>query len=179
MASQWFTLAPLSKTAHISFIILLFGLVALLLFLLLRSMPVNAKAVSAGLLLATIGFFSWIYWQANTASVSLSANRLDIKVPLYSQSIALSHLQLQHARQIDLTDKDMPSLSWRTNGVGLPGYSLGWFRLKSGGKAFAAISDSHNVILLPTDLDYMLLLSTADAPALLAALQADSTTITP
>lgn len=179
MDSQWFVLAPLSKAAHASFCVLLLVLLVLLLFLLLKQMPVGAKAASAGLLLATIGFFSWIYWQANTAGMSVSAKTLDIKVPLYSQSIALSHLQLQHARQINLQDKETPSLSWRTNGVGLPGYSLGWFRLESGNKAFAAISDSHNVVMLPTDLGYTLLVSTADAPSFLAALHANLATPSP
>ncbi|MDF0535568.1 PH domain-containing protein [Shewanella sp. A32] len=175
MESQWFILAPLGKTAHVSFMLLLLVLLALLMFLLFKPMPATAKAASAGLLLATIGFFTWIYWQTNNAGLSLSAKTLDIKVPLYSQSIALSHLQLQQAQTINLADKATPALSWRTNGVGLPGYSLGWFRLDSGSKAFAAVTDSHNVIMVPTDLGYTLLLSTVDPSSLLRALKAAST----
>ncbi len=52
----------------------------------------------------------------------------------------------------------------RTFGTGLPGYSLGWFRLKNGAEAFLAVSrrgdavvirlrDGRYVILAPSDME--------------------------
>ncbi len=171
MAHQTSALAPLSTAAHWSFAGLLTFLIVIIWFVWQRQMPVTAMSVSVGLVIATVGFFGWIYWQANSASITLVNHQLQLQLPLFSQDMALSDLNLVDAKVVNLHSEHAPVLSWRTNGVGLPGYQLGWFKLKQDGKALVAISDPQQVLYIPTTLGFSLLLSTPQAPVLLQQLR--------
>ncbi|WP_417763517.1 PH domain-containing protein [Shewanella sp.] len=59
-----------------------------------------------------------------------------------------------------MQNDDASALSWRTNGIGLPGYHLGWFQLKQDGKALVAVSNTQQLLYIPTTLGFSLLLST-------------------
>ena len=63
-----------------------------------------------------------------------------------------------------------PSL--RTMGVGLPGYSSGWFRLRDRGKGLLFLTDPSRAVYLPTTDGYTLLISPADPEGFVAALKA-------
>lgn len=171
MASQTWLVAPLSTTAHWAFVINLIILAVIMLLVWRRSMPALARQVTAGLLLATVGFFGWMYWQANHAQLVLTATSLKLQLPLYSREIALSDLQPDKAKIINLQTDDTVALSWRTNGVGLPGYSLGWFALQPEGRALVAIADKQQVLMLPTTLGFSVLLSMPQPETLLRQLQ--------
>ena len=72
-----------------------------------------------------------------------------------------------------LTRDDMPGLfdrSARTNGVGLPNYQGGWFRLKNGAKGLVFLTDSSRAVIVPTSEGYTLLASPEDPDGFLAAL---------
>ena len=73
---------------------------------------------------------------------------------------------------MDLTAEREYRPSWRTNGVGLPGYSAGWFKLSNGQKALAFLTDRTRVVYLPTRAGYVLLLSVASPQEFLRALRA-------
>jgi crotonobetainyl-CoA:carnitine CoA-transferase CaiB-like acyl-CoA transferase len=60
----------------------------------------------------------------------------------------------------------------RTNGVGLPGYRAGWFRLRNGEKALAFVTDVHRVTYLRTTDGYSVLLSVEQPQQFASALQA-------
>jgi hypothetical protein len=60
----------------------------------------------------------------------------------------------------------------RTNGVGLPNYRGGWFRLANGSKALVFLTDDSRSVLVPTDEGYTLLASPEDPDGLIAALAA-------
>ena len=51
----------------------------------------------------------------------------------------------------------------RTNGIGLPGYAEGWFRLQNMEKALLFVTDRSNVVYIPTNKDYSVLLSVREA----------------
>ena len=172
MAAHTWLVAPLSTAAHWSFIINLVIFALIMMVVWRRSMPALARQVTMGLLVATFGFFGWMYWQANHAQLTLTADTLQLNLPLYSRTIHLGDLQLEKARVIDMQTNADVSLSWRTNGVGLPGYQLGWFALKPEGKALVAITDKWQVLLLPTTLGFSLLLSMPQAQAVLQQLNA-------
>jgi hypothetical protein len=59
----------------------------------------------------------------------------------------------------------------RTNGIGLPGYQVGWFRLKNGETALLYVTDESTVTYLPTTEHDVLLLSVENAEAFLQALR--------
>ena len=58
----------------------------------------------------------------------------------------------------------------RTNGIGLPGYSEGWFKLANGERALLFVSDKVNVVYIPTREGYSVLLSTANHEEFLESL---------
>ncbi|MDH0450339.1 hypothetical protein [Shewanella sp. GD04112] len=55
MVTQFFSLAPLTQTSILSFIILLLGLAGVLWMLWVKPMPKVAKSASLGILLVMIG----------------------------------------------------------------------------------------------------------------------------
>ena len=57
----------------------------------------------------------------------------------------------------------------RTNGVGLPGFLLGWFRLDNGERALIAVTDRGRVVYVPY-VEGLLLVSVADPAAMLDSL---------
>jgi hypothetical protein len=58
----------------------------------------------------------------------------------------------------------------RTNGIGLPGLSEGWFRLANGEKALMFVTDRDGVVYIPTRDGYSVLLSTVTPDEFLESL---------
>ncbi|GAB1102561.1 PH domain-containing protein [Shewanella algae] len=170
MNSGSYELAPLTGVASGSFIALILMLAAILLLIRIRKMPATAKSAASGLLLVTLAGSVWVFWQAQASKVELTAQSLVVEVPFYGQSLAPEHLRISEAKVINLGDASGPRLGMRTQGIGLPGYTLGWYRLNDGSKAFVALTEKDSVLLLPTDLGYSLLLSMPEAESLLEGL---------
>ena len=105
------------------------------------------------------------------ASLEVSPEGVRIHGWPYGRNIPLASLALDDVRTINLeTDKEFRP-SWRTNGIGLPGYSAGWFKLKNGKKALAFITNRTRLAYIPTTEGYAVLLSVEDPDALVAALK--------
>ncbi|MCI0512718.1 PH domain-containing protein, partial [candidate division KSB1 bacterium] len=56
--------------------------------------------------------------------------------------------------------------------IGLPGFQLGWFKLRSGQRALAFLTDRTRVVYLPTTQDYVLLVSLQEAGQFISQLRA-------
>ncbi len=96
---------------------------------------------------------------------------LRIKGDLYGRTIPFSALQLPLARIVDL-DQERELRPWlKVNGVGLPSYRSGWFRLKDRERALLFLTDRHRAVYIPTNLGYSLLISPDQPVEFLAALQ--------
>ncbi len=111
--------------------------------------------------------FAWLTVSATRPGVVVTDSELVLKAPFYGRSIPLTDLRLEQARvtAIDSTTDIRPRT--RTNGVGLPGLGLGWFKLANGEKALAALTDRRRVLYLPTSRGYALLFSLARPEAFL------------
>jgi hypothetical protein len=96
---------------------------------------------------------------------------LAIRGDFYGRRLASQALLPGEARVVDLTVSPAYRPVCRTNGVGLPGYGSGWFRLDNGDQALIFVTDKRRVVYLPTREGYALLLSVADPEAFLAALR--------
>ena len=136
--TETFELAPIPTIAHYFFV----GLLALL-----------------G---AIFVLFGWLYLRTKSTSVVVDGDNLRIDAAIYGRTIPLADLRIDQARVVDLrTDRSLaPTL--RTNGLGLPGYQLGWFRLRSGERALLALVRGSPAVYLPTTKGYSLLLSPND-----------------
>ncbi|MGL4894963.1 MAG: PH domain-containing protein [Shewanella sp.] len=171
MTPQIFELAPLAQNSILSFIILLLGLSGLLFILWLKQMPIVTKFASLGLLLAMLGGFSWVFYQSSHAQLVLTDTELTLDVPFYKVQLSRSDILPAEARIVDLRQEAHLTPSFKTNGIGMPGFQLGWFNLQGKGRAFLAITDQSQLVLVPTTKGYSLLLTVPQGIEFLAQLQ--------
>ena len=128
-------------------------------------------ATIAALLLILGLFLGWLELSSGHPSVVLTDEDLRLNVPLYRRTIPNAEIAVNQARIVDLNNEPPLNPRFRTNGIGLPGYRVGWFRLRNGDRALAAITRPKQVLYVPTTRDYSLLLSVAEPEELLQALQ--------
>ncbi len=123
------------------------------------------------LLLGVVALFGSIVYSSRNTRCEVSPGELRIAGNIYGRRIPIEALSPDAAKVIDLRGDPALGISWRTNGVGLPGYGAGWFRLKNGEKALLFVTDPRRVLYLPTKRGYSLLVSPADPDGLLAAVR--------
>jgi hypothetical protein len=117
----------------------------------------------------------WIW--PRPLSVEVGPDNLEIRGSLYGRRIQRSELLLERARVVDLESSHGFGLARRSNGTGLPGYSVGWFQLDNSEKALVFVTDRKRVAYIPTRKGYSVLLSVLDPEALLRALGAEKATL--
>lgn len=137
-----------------------------------------AKAANAGwlpvlllvptLLLAVV---TWVFWP-RTITAEVHPDKLTIRGSPYGRSIPRDELVTDRMRITDLDSDPSLSFSYRTNGVRLPGYAVGWFKLKNGDKALSFVTERRGVVYLPTRKGVVLLVSLKDPAAFVKALGA-------
>lgn len=129
-----------------------------------------ATGAFALLLLSILCLMGYLAYSSRHMQVVVSPEGITINGSPYGRTIPAEVLVPKEARTITL-DKGSPyRLKIRTNGVGLPGYHTGWFKLQNGDKALAFVTDPERVVYLPTKEGYIVLLSVAEPEAFLEAL---------
>lgn len=106
-------------------------------------------------------------------SVQLHAGMLDVRAAIYRKRVSPAELDLPRARVVDLEEHTELRPALKTNGMSLPGFHAGHFRLREKpGKAFCLVTDRRRVLWLPArDGKSQLLLSLEQPQALLDALR--------
>lgn len=106
-------------------------------------------------------------------AVELRDGILDIRAAMYRKRVATAELDLQRARIVDLEERTELRPLLKTNGMSLPGFHAGHFRLRDKfGRAFCLLTDRRRVLWLPLrDGKNQLLLSLQQPQALLDALR--------
>ena len=127
-------------------------------------------------MMVAASFVALMGWAVNRRSVELSASELIIKTGLYSRTLSRGSLRVESAKVTSLFDDRSVAPRWRANGVRLPGFQAGWFRLVNGERALLLLTDPHTVTYLPTIEGFSLLISTSE---LLPALATPVTSSTP
>ena len=140
-----------------------------------RMIPATGRAlwVLGGitvLLLALVGMFGYIGLSSRQVKFHVSEEGIEIFGP-YGRMIPASSLRTDLATVTDLSTAPDLRPQWRTNGIGLPGYKAGWFRLRSGETALLFVTDETSVVHVPTTEGYSLLLSVAELERFLRAIQ--------
>ncbi|MFT4179519.1 MAG: hypothetical protein QM612_08665 [Thermomonas sp.] len=107
-------------------------------------------------------------------SVRLHDGMLDVRAALYRKRVAVSELDLQRARIVDLAERTELRPWLKSNAVSMPGFHAGHFRLRGDfGKAFFLLTQRERVLWLPLrDSKTQLLLSLERPQSLLDALAA-------
>ena len=123
-------------------------------------------------LLIVLGLgFAYVALSISSPKVTFANAELQVPVPVYGRTLPLDLLVVEDAEVVDLDERKELSLRLRTNGIGMPGYSVGWFRTAGGDKAFAAVTARNPVLYIPTREDYVVLISLPRAEQLLALLK--------
>lgn len=127
-------------------------------------------------LAATIGFVAMvvvallILMAMRRAGVVVERDALIVQAGFYTLKLPLTELQGE-ARVVDLSKDPQLSPKWRSNGIGLPGFQAGHFRLRDGSKAFLMLTDTARVLVLEERSGRKILLSVERPDALLRDLQ--------
>ena len=141
--------------------------------------PDKAKAQLQGLMLM-LGLlalaFAGIWFALNRRALLLTDTELILRAGFYGRTLQRSCLRADSALELSLVDRRELAPRWRTNGIGLPGFRAGWFRLRNNEKALVLLTDPFHVTYLPTSEGYVLLISTT---ALIAALREPGTIAAP
>jgi hypothetical protein len=115
---------------------------------------------------------SLLYMGLRRRSVTLENDFLVIRAGLNTLRVAVSALDLERARIVDLAEHTELRPMIRTNGMSLPGLHAGWFRMRDRWrKGFYLVTDRRRVLWLPERDGPQLLLSLEKPQALLSALQ--------
>jgi hypothetical protein len=122
--------------------------------------------------LAIAALLGYIAYSTRHVTFELSKQGLRIRGDLFGRLIPLTSLRVKDAELVDLKKDKTHRPYLRTMGVGLPGYSSGWFRLRDQGKGLLFLTDPSRAVYLPTNDGYTLLICPADPERFLAALQA-------
>jgi len=115
------------------------------------------------LLILVLGLFAFIGYSARNTKFEVSDQGLQIKGGIYGRFIPKEEIARENVKIINLNTDPEYKPRIRTNGVGLPGYSEGWFKLKNKEKALLFVTDRSNVVYIPTNKDYSVLLSVSNS----------------
>ncbi|CAM4161584.1 MULTISPECIES: hypothetical protein [Shewanella] len=189
MDTQVFQLTTFDSTTSAMFLSMLLGVALVLLLLKVKPLPKGAKYAASGMIIAVLGLLSWVFYKAHDASIRLSPTTMLVDIPLYRVELSRESLLTSEAKILNLDEDGAPKLSYRSNGVGMPGYSLGWFKLAEASESVASehivsehiaseniasallsVTHRERVLVLPTTEGYLLILSLEQPEALLASL---------
>lgn len=134
--------------------------------------PLWTIGLIALLLTGVLALLGFTLYSSRNVNFEVSDAGLTISGDLYGRTIPMSDLLVSEAQVMDISSSATYGLSWKTNGVGLPGYKSGWFKLKNGDKALVFITDQSKVVYVPTTQGYTVLMSPGDPAQMLAQLQA-------
>jgi hypothetical protein len=96
---------------------------------------------------------------------------LKVRGSLYGRTIPAAAIRVEGTRRLSIDDTPGIYPNRRTNGIGLPDYSAGWFELNDGRSALLFVTDWSRTIVVPTTSGYDLVLSPDDPDALVAAVK--------
>ncbi len=106
--------------------------------------------------------------------ISLNAQGLTVKAAFYERTVSRSDIVWENSRFVDVIREPEISPRVRVNGIGLPGYRAGWFRLGNGTRAFLLMTHGPLAYLPVRDGDDFLL-SVARSSPLFQKIQAGDT----
>jgi len=133
---------------------------------------IGLLTLGLGAFLGTLSFFG-----SRIVTLEVSDRGLRVHGDIYGRFIPRAALQVGGARALDRGAEPGYAPTSRTNGIGLPNYQSGWFRLVNRSTALLFVTDWSRAVLVPTTENFDLLVSPADPQAFLAALKQPATAV--
>jgi len=141
--------------------------------------PLGMAIGLAILMLALAALFIYLAMATRNVNFEVADEKLKITGDLYGRSIPVATLKLEEMRAMNLNHEHEYRPRWRTNGVGMPGYLSGWFKLRNREKALIFVTDQSRVVYIPTLNGYTLIVSTQRPEAFMEALRASAPWLDP
>jgi hypothetical protein len=101
--------------------------------------------VSVPLLLAILSFI----YSPGPPKYTITSKGLTIHDWFYPVTLRAADVDVENVRVVDINEDARWRPTMRTNGIGLPHYHSGWFRLASGEKVRMYRGDGRRLVLLP------------------------------
>jgi hypothetical protein len=114
------------------------------------------------IMLTICGIFGYITYSIKNCTFEISSRGLRIKGDLYGRLIPSSSMIKEQARIVDTIEEWNFRPSVRTNGIFIPGYASGWYKLYNGERALVFVKNPKQVVYIPTKDGYSLLISPAE-----------------
>ena len=122
------------------------------------------------LLVALALVFAWSAWGASHSSIKIANDSITVRIPIYGRVVPIANVNVERARVLSVGESEDVKSATRTNGIGLPGYAAGWFKLPNGTRALLSVTQGR-VLFIPTTEGYSLWLSVLDPEAALTQLR--------
>lgn len=155
------------------------GLVVVLPLVLVSVAEVGRGGPAGGAWSAVGGVFLFclLLWAVLDALVRrhrlhLDSSGLSVTTTLYRRHFTLPELDLATAGVVDLDERPEFRPMLRTNGLSVPGFRSGWYRLRNGNRALVAAAGGQRLLRIPTRAGHDLILQPVDPAGLLADLRA-------
>jgi hypothetical protein len=144
--------------------IILSLLVVLFLFILNKMVSQGVDSwipllVGPGVLLMIVVLFGLFAYSARKTRFEISQEGLWIRGTIYGRKIPSESLILSGVKVLNIKQNRDYRPKWRKNGIGLPDYQTGWFRLQNKEKALLFVTDRTRVVYVPIKDQYSVLLS--------------------
>ncbi len=108
-----------------------------------------------GLLAAPVGL--GLLWNMSRSEVRIVGGRLEIRAGFYGNRVPVADLNPGEAILLPGDRQGAHQPRWRQNGIGLPGYRAGWFKLRNGASAFLLMTGPEGVAVPAKDGTWVLL----------------------
>jgi len=97
--------------------------------------PNNSRWILAAAYAVIVGAASWVLWSVYRTELSIENDQVSVGAGPFRYTFANKTIDRQ---SIKIGATPAPLFAIRTNGIGLPGYSGGWFKDSLGRKVFSA-----------------------------------------
>ncbi len=125
---------------------------------LLRSRSGTVARVTGGIVLIAFGLF--FVGMRNTGEIRLDEGRMHLKVP-FQKDVIVGTADIRNVTQVDIDESSGMKPVRKISGGDIGEVRTGWFRLRSGEKAFLAL-EGRRALYIETTLGYNLLVGCSE-----------------
>lgn len=170
-AQAAFTIPPIGTSAKTVLAALALTTLTLAIVALLPPIPLWVRLVAAVSFLAISGLLGYFLNGGLRGTVIVGDDAIRLNVPVYGRSIPRALIDTAGVRVITFGCSPHLRPRLRTNGLSVPGYHVGRFRLRNGSRAFATLTamDRH-IVYMPLLDGTAVLLSVEDPKGFAARL---------